>query len=184
MNFEKPLPEAFRFCPRCATEAEPIGAVPFRCDQCGFSFFFGPVTAVGVIVRDRNQQVLLIERAREPGKGQYGLPGGFVDRGETAEQALRRELHEEVGLEVTEVNYLMSLPNQYTYQGLTAAVLDLFFISQIDSFEAIQADPREVAGYWTGIPGDEQLSQMAFDSNRLALLKYLSTDNNDREPFQ
>ena len=173
MEIEKPLEQAFRFCPRCGTEADPVGEVPFRCEQCGFAFFFGPVTAVGGILRDEAGQVLLVQRARDPGKGQYGLPGGFVDPDETAENALRREVEEEVGLEVEAMEFLATLPNRYTYHGVTAAVLDIFFVCDIPSFDAITLEPGEVAGYWIGTPGDEQLANMAFQSNRLALLRFL-----------
>lgn len=173
MDLSKPIQQAFHYCPRCATEADPVGEVPFRCDQCGFAFFFGPVTAVGGILRDRSGQVLLIERARDPGKGKYGLPGGFVDHEESAEEALLREIHEEVGLRVGPCEYLTTLPNQYTYQGLTAAVLDIFFLVEVDSFASLVPNPHEVARCWLGVPGDDELANMAFHSNRLALMRYL-----------
>jgi ADP-ribose pyrophosphatase YjhB (NUDIX family) len=174
MELSKPIQQAFRYCPRCATEADPVGDIPFRCDQCGFAFFFGPVTAVGGIMQDRQGNMLLIERGRDPGKGKYGLPGGFVDHHETAEGALRREVREEVGLEIETIQYLTTLPNQYNYQGLTAAVLDLFFVCHVESYDDIVADPHEVAQCWIGIPGDQQLNAMAFESNKLAMLKYLA----------
>lgn len=173
MEFEKPLEAAFRYCPRCATESEEIGEVPFRCHQCGFAFFFGPVGAVGGILRDQAGQILLIRRARDPGAGMLGMPGGFVDRDETAEQALQREIQEEIGLSVERMNFLMTLPNKYTYQGLTAAVLDLFFVCDVPSFDSIQVHPEEVSDVWIGCPGEDQLQEMAFHSNRLALIKYL-----------
>lgn len=174
MEFSKPLEQVFRFCPRCATEADPVGEVPFHCDQCGFKFFFGPVAAVGGVVRDSSGQILLIERARDPGKGMLGMPGGFVDAGETAEEALRREVQEEVGLEVQRLRFLTTLPNQYDYDGVTAPVLDIFFVCDVDSFDSVATDPSEVSRCWIGTLGDEQLERMAFESNRLALLKYLA----------
>lgn len=180
MDRSKPIEQAFRFCPRCATEADPVGDVPFRCDQCGFSFFFGPVTAVGGIVCDAAGDILLIERARDPGKGMYGLPGGFVDRGETAEGALRREVQEEVGLEISEFHFLTTLPNQYTYRELTAPVLDIFFVCVVPSFEAIVVEPKEVEQCWIGQPSDQQLTNMAFESNRLAVLKYLEANGKEK----
>lgn len=61
-----------------------------------------PIAGVGaVIVRDgpkNEKQVLLVRRAQEPLKGQWSLPGGAVELGETLEQAICREVLEETGL--------------------------------------------------------------------------------------
>jgi 8-oxo-dGTP diphosphatase len=58
-----------------------------------------PVVGVGAVVLDANR-VLLIRRAHEPLKGQWSLPGGGVELGETLEQAVAREVQEETGLDV------------------------------------------------------------------------------------
>ena len=58
-----------------------------------------PRVAVGaVIVRDG--KMLVIQRGNEPGAGKWAVPGGMVDPGETMRDALRREIHEEVGLAI------------------------------------------------------------------------------------
>src|SRR5882724_2352885 len=59
------------------------------------------VTA-GAIVTDNRGRVLLLKHRFRPGSG-WGLPGGFIERGEQPGEALRRELREEVGLEVAEL---------------------------------------------------------------------------------
>ena len=51
----------------------------------------------------RRGSVLLVERGREPQKGCWSLPGGVVEVGETLEEAVRREVHEETGLAVRPV---------------------------------------------------------------------------------
>lgn len=58
-----------------------------------------PVVGVGAIVLDAGR-VLLIKRAHEPLKGQWSLPGGGVELGETLEAATAREVREETGLDV------------------------------------------------------------------------------------
>jgi len=58
-----------------------------------------PVVAVGVVVR-RGDEVLLVRRGREPYRGQWNIPGGVVELGETLGEAARREVEEECGIRV------------------------------------------------------------------------------------
>lgn len=59
----------------------------------------GPVVAVGALVID-DGKLLMIKRDREPGKGLWTVPGGRVELGEYLDQALRREVREETGLDI------------------------------------------------------------------------------------
>ncbi|MGY1604168.1 NUDIX hydrolase [Geodermatophilus sp. SYSU D00815] len=58
------------------------------------------VPCVGAVVRDAAGRLLLVRRGQEPSRGLWSLPGGRVEPGETAEQAVVREVREETGLEV------------------------------------------------------------------------------------
>jgi 8-oxo-dGTP diphosphatase len=63
-----------------------------------------PALTTDCVIFDNTDRVLLIRRMNEPFKGSYALPGGFVDIGETVEAACRREVQEEVGIEVGDLS--------------------------------------------------------------------------------
>lgn len=112
--------ESFRFCPRCgAAAATAERVIPFRCAACEFTLFFNPVVGVAGIIRRPDGAILLLRRAKDPAKGKFGVPGGFVDFGESAEDGLRREAREEVGLRLEAVEFFLSHPNSYTYRDVT-----------------------------------------------------------------
>jgi len=58
------------------------------------------VPCVGAVVHDAAGRLLLIQRGHDPHRGLWSLPGGRVEPGESPEQAVRREVREETGLEV------------------------------------------------------------------------------------
>ena len=64
------------------------------------------VTA-GAVITDNQGRVLLLKHRFRPGTG-WGMPGGFMEEGEQPEEALRRELREEVGLEVEKLELLLT----------------------------------------------------------------------------
>jgi ADP-ribose pyrophosphatase YjhB (NUDIX family) len=162
--------EAFRFCPACAApRATRSGASPLVCEACGFTYYFSAAIATAVFVRRPDGCMLFVRRARDPGKGLLAPPGGFIDVGERAEDALRREIREEVGLEIGPPEFLASFPNTYPYRGLVYPVLDLFFVAEAIDPEQARALDDVDALCWrdprTGLNPEE----LAFPSMRSAL---------------
>lgn len=159
----------FRHCPRCAAETpgEPSPIV-FTCAVCGFRYFFGSAVAVAVFVHRPDGQALFIRRAREPGKGKLAPPGGFIDPGETAEAAARREIREEVGLALGTLEFLCSHPNRYLHAEVLYPVLDFFFLAP--ALNADQAVPLDDVSSLAWLdPRDVAPEEMAFPSMRAAL---------------
>jgi len=174
-NDEVSIADAYHYCPRCAAKNKEIGSVPFRCDECGFANFFGPVAAVGGLITNDKGQLLLVRRAVDPGKGKWGLPGGFVDRDETIEDALEREVYEETKLVIASRELLMTHPNGYRYGGIIVSVIDMFFLCKVSTEDKIHLDRKELSECRWVDSDSELFEQMAFESNRIAIERWKST---------
>jgi NAD+ diphosphatase len=99
-----------RFCANCGAPTEPRDAGHERhCPACDAHHF--PRTDPVVIVRvtDAHDRLLLGRQARWP-EGRFSLLAGYVEPGETLEEAVRREVGEESGLELGDVSYIASQP--------------------------------------------------------------------------
>lgn len=150
----------------------PAAGQPLRCAGCDFTLFFNPAVAVGAFVLRPDGKMLWLRRAKEPGRGMLGLAGGFIDIGEPAEEALVRELHEEVGLALASWRFVCSLPNDYDYAGVRYPVCDLFFEVRVEASEVAHAEAAEVAG-WLWLRSEEvEPAQIAFKSVRTAFAKW------------
>jgi ADP-ribose pyrophosphatase YjhB (NUDIX family) len=160
--------EFFRCCPKCGQPVRRAAANAIQCPACGFSYYFNPVVAVGVLITNAEGRMLWIRRAKEPGKGKLGLPGGFVDVGETAEEALRRETREEVNLELGPLEFLCTCANRYAYEGVTYPVLDIFYAASPRAVESASALDDVDSLCWLK-PGEVPLDEIAFPSVAVAL---------------
>lgn len=93
--------ETIKFCVRCGHGMElkeESGRIRPVCPRCGWVHYFAPqVAAVAIVTRADDDKFLLVQRGEDPGKGLWGLPGGFVEMGETVMDALGREILEETG---------------------------------------------------------------------------------------
>lgn len=101
---EKPVNEKdlYTYCPQCRSNLalKTIDKAQVKsCNKCGFVFWNNPKPAVSILLY-RNGDVLMIQRAHEPFKNYWVLPGGFIGHEETAEEAIKREAKEEIGLGV------------------------------------------------------------------------------------
>jgi NADH pyrophosphatase NudC (nudix superfamily) len=107
--------KVMKFCPRCSGLFVPQPDFSFICEACGLHFFSNACAAVCALIPGSDGRILITKRAKEPKKGMLDLPGGFVDPLESIEDALRREIREELGVAVLDSKYLCSFPNRYVY---------------------------------------------------------------------
>lgn len=162
--------DLYKFCPQCGGPLDtkllhPKEPHRLVCRDCGFVFYLDPkLAAIAIVPLDGG--VVLGRRGIDPAYGLWVAPGGFVDVGERVEEAVVREVREEVLLQVQVTRLL----NVYSYPRRTTVIV---------GYEV------EVLGGIPG-PGDETLEvrifpldeipwdQIAFASTADALRDYLA----------
>ena len=127
----------YTFCPHCGARLE-NGLIDGRtrpaCKACGFVDYENAKPCVGALVVDQGK-VLLVERAVEPFKGYWDIPGGFLDSAEHPAEAVRREMKEETGLEVEPRAVLDFWIDDYGDEGYRT--LNICYVAQVTG-----GDPR------------------------------------------
>jgi ADP-ribose pyrophosphatase YjhB (NUDIX family) len=89
-----------RFCPRCGRPADVEYPRFMSCAHCGYGAYYNPKPVAAAIPATADGRIILLRRGFEPGKGLWTFPGGFVDLGESVEDAARREAMEELEIDV------------------------------------------------------------------------------------
>jgi len=130
----------FLHCPACGSSSwVENNEKSKRCLDCGFVYYGNMSAAVAVFILNDTGELLVCRRKKEPAAGTLDLPGGFVDIGETAEEAAIREIQEELGLCVTHLRYFTSIPNDYLYSGMVIHTLDLLYVGYVSDFSSLKA---------------------------------------------
>lgn len=98
-----------RFCGRCGQPTALRGARRvLGCEPCGVDYY-PRISPCIIVLVTRGRQVLLARHARHPG-GYFSCLAGFIEAGETPEQAVHREVAEEAGISIRDVRYVASQP--------------------------------------------------------------------------
>jgi len=144
------------------------------CRTCGFIDYVNPKIVAGVVATSDDGRVLMCRRAIEPRSGFWTLPAGYMEEGESVEEAARREAREEAcaTLELEGVLGIYSVPR--------ISQVQIFFRARL-SEPSISAGPesREVALYdWAQLP----LPDLAFPSVKWALDDYRAGHGRDLPP--
>lgn len=109
----------FRFCPACGSDlAEPDPEGGAHCERCGRAWYRNMAPTVGAaIVRDG--KALATIRARDPEKGRHDVPGGFLGPDEHPLDGLKREVREELGIEIEASigDIVQIVPHRYGPEG-------------------------------------------------------------------
>ena len=154
-----------RFCPRCASPADVDYPRSIACPSCGYQAYFNPKPVACAIPRDERGRVILLRRGFDPGANLWTFPGGFVDLGESVEDAALRETREELELHVE----LIGLVG--VYSRAEERVVLVVFEAQARGEPRTTEEASEVRAFASDdIPWDE----LAFWSTREALEDFLA----------
>ena len=131
-----------RFCGRCGTPTElSPGERAMKCPNCGLLAFPRLAPAIIVLVEREDGRALLARNVRFPPQ-MFSCLAGFVEPGETLEEAVRREVREEVGIELDEVRYWGSQPWPFPHS------LMLGFIATYASGKIVCAPDESAEAKW------------------------------------
>jgi ADP-ribose pyrophosphatase YjhB (NUDIX family) len=155
-------------CGQRLTTAVPEGDTKRRlvCLDCGFVHYINPRPVAGTIpVRRDDGHILLLRRDIEPQIGYWVFPGGFMDVGETAEEAAARETREEACLEVVD----LSLVGVFTRSG--PGVVVIVYEGTAVGDAAVGEETSEVRWF---APHEIPWGELAFDSTEAALRAWVA----------
>ena len=164
----------FSFCPRCGHQGFLFdGVKAHTCSTCSFKFYINAATAIAAILVALDGSIVLTRRKNEPCAGTFDLPGGFVDKMERAEDAVKREIYEELGVLVSSMQYLTSFSNEYVYRGISYFTCDLAFICPVNDLSGLR--PSDDVSEAIVIKPDEiDFSTISFPSIVSILKVYIS----------
>ncbi len=160
-----------RFCSECAGDIEQLGIdghIRDYCPRCETIFYDNPLPVVSALVVNSDRKILLVLRDREPKEGMWALPSGFVELGETIEEAVLRELKEETGITGEVVRLLDTESHFEEFYG------DLIWVTfevKWSSGEISPGDDARQARFFSVF----DLPALAFSTNQSAIDLYLKT---------
>ena len=157
-----------RHCLRCGAaliRRERLGRVRPVCPDCDWIFFPDPKVAVAVMVV-QGGRVLLIQRVNEPFRGDWSLPGGFMDAGENPVQAALRECLEETGLVVQVREVLDVIGGAEHSRGADVLIV---YTAEVSGGELRAGDDADQAAFFA----PDELPALAFSSTRRILERFL-----------
>lgn len=166
---------AFKFCPRCSKSLVPLrihNNDHLQCKDCGFHFYINSHPTASAIIENEKEEVLLVTRRYPPKVGFWDLPGGFIEPRETFEQAVVREVQEELGVTVKPLKLIGNYIDSYEFQGIVYPTINVVFLAKKVSGEY---KPTDDVDDYQFFPKEKVLKQkIAFKSMKRALEEYLT----------
>ncbi len=167
--------QSFRYCPQCGRQENfSYNDNKILCLSCEYSFYINPTAAVVALLFNENRELLLSERKGDPHKGKFDFPGGFVSINESLEDALHREIKEELNLEIEDLEYYASCPTVYEFEGLIYHPVDVVYKCTAKDWKVLKAGDDVNSVCFKSV-FDVAEEELAFSTNKL-IIKRLQSD--------
>lgn len=137
--------EAYKFCPLCGGNFTANNST-LTCQKCKKDYYPNPKPVTEIVLKNDKGEYLFCIRAHEPNKGRLDFPGGFVEENEDFEQSVRREVKEELGIELGDIEYIGSQFDTYLFQGVNYNVIGASYYGKLPRGVELQAND-DVAGF-------------------------------------
>lgn len=137
----------YKYCVRCGEQTENKDNVR-SCKSCGYVFYINSSPATSALVIS-DGKILLTTRAIDPHKGKLDTPGGFLELNETFEDAIKREVKEELGVEVRDLEYFNSTIERYLFSGVEGYLVNVNFKVTLESEDFKPADDVSSVSYYS-----------------------------------
>ena len=160
-----PALEDVSYCPRCGRSADVAFPRSITCPHCGYGAYYNPKPVASAIPRDEHGRIILLRRAFDPGANLWTFPGGFVDLGESVEDAAHRETREELEIDI-ELDGLVGV-----YSRADERVVLVVFSARALGAPRTTQEATEVRAF---APADLPWDELAFWSTELALRDVLA----------
>lgn len=166
---------AARYCPQCGA---PLATRTIHtreravCAFCGYVHYVNPIVAAGTLVH-QDDCILLVKRGIPPGQGEWALPSGYAEVGETPEEAALRETLEETGLQVAIERLLVA---EAFYDGDSPGGVIILYAAHAVGGRLVPRDDALEARFFRP---DEIPDQIAFRQHRRAIALWQAQPGQD-----
>lgn len=161
----------FNYCPICATPLEMRPTEPPdpdrpTCPSCGFVHYGNPAPTVQAWIED-DGRYLALRRDQDPLRGEWNMPGGFVEAGEAGDEAIRREVAEETGLEIEIIGVIGVFASRYGSGEEALPIFDVAYRCRRNGGR-LDISPESSEAAWFTLA---DFPRPAFEGERLALAR-------------
>lgn len=163
----------FKYCPKCTGKLVIDDKYILKCNKCGFNLYINPAPCNGVIIENNKGQIMLVKRKDDPKKGYWDLPGGFINPNESFAKSVKREIKEELNVEITLGKIIGVYADTYLFQDINIPTLGIVILAKLKSFNLKPSD--DITSYKFFDKKDVLEQKLAFKSLKQGIGDYIKT---------